>query len=258
MRTRLWKKHTMRNNSSSPSSIKSSSKWIVFGLGNPGSKYEKTRHNVGFMCVDRLARDLNFGALNSFNCNTYYKEGSFENKQICLAQPQTMMNLSGTAVSCLSKQLNVPPKQLIVIYDDLNIPLGTLRIKPTGSAGGQNGVKDVLNKLQKDDFVRIRFGIGPAFTVRDKEEFVLKPFLQEEQTLVNLTIQRVSQAVQAIFSIGLMEAMNRFNKSAEGFVEDEKKRKQIELERKLREEREKLKQYFSKQQQESNEKIEGL
>ena len=149
--------------------------WLIVGLGNPGDDYEWSRHNLGFMLIDKLAHDEGI-VVSRRECSSLVGRGEVERVRIKLAKPQTYMNLSGQAVSCLLAKLNVqsPVKQLIVISDDLALPLGKIRIRERGSAGGHNGLKSVLDCLGTQNVPRVRIGIGPLPTGSDPADFVLE------------------------------------------------------------------------------------
>ncbi|MFA7637663.1 MAG: aminoacyl-tRNA hydrolase, partial [Monoglobales bacterium] len=133
--------------------------YIIVGLGNPGAKYETTRHNMGFITIDYLSRELNI-PVNRLGFKSLYGQGVIGGEKVILVKPQTFMNLSGQTVKEIVDFFKVPAENLIVIYDDINIPLGKLRIRPFGSDGGHNGMKNIIYLLQSDKFPRIRVGVG--------------------------------------------------------------------------------------------------
>lgn len=189
---------------------------IIVGLGNPGKEYEKTRHNAGAMCVDLLCEKLNlpefksqkkFGALIS--------EGAHENEKIILTKPQTFMNLSGESVQKLVNFYNCPLENLIVIYDDVDLPLGEIRVRPDGSAGSHNGMKSVTQSLGSTAFPRVRIGIESRGAESPKEQdissFVLNPFTKTELAAFRASLDKAVQATMMILNKGVAEAMQEYN-----------------------------------------------
>jgi len=185
---------------------------LIVGLGNPGDEYEWSRHNLGFMLIDKLAHDEGI-VVSRRECNSLVGRGQIEGVRTKLAKPQTFMNLSGQAVSCLLAKLNdeSPVKQLIVISDDLALPLGNIRIRERGSAGGHNGLKSIIAALGTNEFVRLRIGIQPEHPISDAKRFVLDTFSRSERALVTETIEQSAQAVRTIIRDGALKAMAQFN-----------------------------------------------
>jgi PTH1 family peptidyl-tRNA hydrolase len=138
-----------------------SENWLVVGLGNPGAAYEQTRHNLGFMLVERLARETN-SPVKREECRAFVGRAEIENRTVELVKPQTYMNLSGESLSCLLKKPERDAKRLIIVTDDLALPLGKIRLRPKGSAGGHNGLKSIINCLRTEEFIRLRIGIQPV------------------------------------------------------------------------------------------------
>jgi PTH1 family peptidyl-tRNA hydrolase len=184
--------------------------YFIVGLGNPGQKYEKTRHNVGFMVVDRLADEHRIPIHRK---KSLYESGAgmLWTSKVILIKPVTFMNRSGLAVSQLIDYFHENASQLIVIHDDLDIPFGQIRIKLSGGAGGHNGLSSIIDALQTDQFLRIRVGIGRPPEGGDAVNYVLSPFLREEEVILNEAIRTSSEAVQQILSFGPVKAMNFFN-----------------------------------------------
>lgn len=189
---------------------------IIIGLGNPGKEYEKTRHNAGAMCVDLLREKLNFlefklqkkfGALIS--------EGTQENEKIILAKPQTFMNLSGESVQQLVKFYNCPIQNLIVVYDDVDLSLGEIRVRPDGSAGSHNGMKSVTQSLGSTAFARVRIGIESRGTESLREQdissFVLNSFTKAELAAFKESLDKAVQAMMMILNKSIAEAMQEYN-----------------------------------------------
>jgi peptidyl-tRNA hydrolase, PTH1 family len=186
--------------------------WLIVGLGNPGDEYEWSRHNLGFMLIDKLAHDEGI-VVGRRECSSLVGRGEVEGVRIKLAKPQTYMNLSGQAVSCLLAKLNVESavKQLIVISDDLALPLGKVRIRERGSAGGHNGLKSIIAVLGTNEFVRLRIGIQPEHPISDAKRFVLDTFSRSERALVTETIEQSAKAIRTIIRDGALKAMAQFN-----------------------------------------------
>jgi PTH1 family peptidyl-tRNA hydrolase len=185
--------------------------WLVVGLGNPGLQYEKTRHNLGFMLVDELAREMQTSVKRE-ECKALVGRGELENKSVELVKPQTYMNLSGEAVACLLKKTErAPVENLIVISDDLALPLGRIRLRPGGSAGGHNGLKSLIASLGTDQFIRLRIGIQPEHPLGDAKRFVLDTFPKSERETVEQTLSQCVQAIRSIIRDGIEKSMAAFN-----------------------------------------------
>ncbi|MFI5359789.1 MAG: aminoacyl-tRNA hydrolase [Halanaerobiales bacterium] len=184
--------------------------FLIVGLGNPGPKYRMTRHNVGFMAVHKLAEDFNIKA-ESTKFQAIIGEGSIAGSRVILAQPLTYMNNSGIAVRQLVNYYKIEREKLIVIYDDLDLPTGKLRIKEKGSSGGHNGVASIIESLGTREIPRIRIGIGSPpedFSVID---YVLGRFTAEEMTVIEETLSKISSVVEEIIANGYQTAMNKYN-----------------------------------------------
>lgn len=185
---------------------------LIVGLGNPGEAYAATRHNLGFMVIDKLAVADGI-TVKRRECNALVGQGAVEGEVTRLAKPQTFMNLSGVAVSCLLGKIDsdAPVKQLVVISDDLALPLGKIRIRERGSAGGHNGLKSIIAEVGTDEFIRLRIGIQPDHPISDAKRFVLDRFLATERPVVEETVARSVQAVRTIIRDGVLKAMMEFN-----------------------------------------------
>ena len=185
---------------------------LIVGLGNPGEDYESTRHNLGFMLIDKLANDAGI-AVGRRECSSLVGRGEIEGVKTKLAKPQTFMNLSGHAVSCLVAKVKseTAHEQLIVISDDLALPLGKIRIRERGSAGGHNGLKSIIEQLGTDEFVRLRIGIQPEHPISDSKRFVLDRFSKSERATVLETIDKSAEAIRTIIRDGALKAMAQFN-----------------------------------------------
>ena len=184
--------------------------FLIVGLGNPGREYRETRHNVGFMLLDRLAIKLNarFTRLQSraLVANTIYGES-----RIILAKPQTFMNLSGQSVLGLVHFYKLPLTNLLVAHDDLDLPTGTIRIRPDGGSAGQKGMASILERFGTDDFPRLRLGIGRPPGQMSAPDFVLQDFSKADLSIISETLNRAVQAVLTFVVEGLDSAMNKYN-----------------------------------------------
>ena len=183
---------------------------LVVGLGNPGRKYQKTRHNIGFLVIDALAEEFKI-KLKKIKYDSFYGEGWLD-EAVILAEPMTFMNLSGKSISKLIKKHKVDLKDTIVIYDDLNLDLGVLKIKKSGSSGGHNGLKSIIEQLQSNCFPRIRLGIGRPNEMLDLTRYVLSTFKREEHEKVGEMVSKSVEAVKLIFTGGIDMAMTVYNK----------------------------------------------
>jgi len=186
----------------------------VVGLGNPGPRYARTPHNMGFMAVDRLAATYGM-AVNQRTAHSLVGAGSIEDKPVLLAKPQTYMNLSGVAVRALMQQQGFMLDELIVIYDDHDLPWGGLRIRARGSAGGHHGMESVIREVGAEEFVRVRLGIDLGQGWADPE-FLLAPMGEQQRQELDAFLDRAVQAVATIISEGVEKAMTRFNRRALG------------------------------------------
>lgn len=184
--------------------------WLIVGLGNPGEQYEATRHNLGFMLIDELARQFQM-SVKRLECRSLVGQFSLERQTIELIKPQTYMNLSGESVSCLLKKTSRSAQNLVVITDDLALPLGSIRIRPRGSAGGHNGLKSLIECLRTDEFIRLRIGMRPEHPVGDTKHFVLEKFSKSESETVEKVLERSADAVRAVIIDGVDKAMAKYN-----------------------------------------------
>jgi len=186
--------------------------YLIVGLGNPGKKYETTRHNVGFHTVEELTRrySLTFGKTER---KAQAASGVIRGKKVILAKPQTFMNLSGEAVRSLLDFYKVPLERLAVVHDDLDIPFGTLRLRASGSAGGQNGMKSIIQHLGTQDFARVRWGIGRPPGRMSPTDYVLTGFIGDDAITARLVTERAADAVETWLTDGIDLAMTRYNGS---------------------------------------------
>jgi PTH1 family peptidyl-tRNA hydrolase len=185
-------------------------KWLVVGLGNPGPQYEKTRHNLGFMLVDYLARELQTQVKRD-ECRALVGRGAVGHQTVELVKPQTFMNLSGESVSCLLKKTDRSVAKMIVVSDDLALPFGSIRLRPKGSDGGQKGLKSIINCLNTQEFIRLRIGIQPAHPIRDVSNFVLENFSRGDLAEVENILEHSAEAVFSVIRDGIDKAMAQYN-----------------------------------------------
>ena len=188
--------------------------FLVVGLGNPGREYRETRHNVGFMVIDQLCKALGV-SLSRMQSRALVGAGNLEGQKLIVAKPQTFMNLSGQSVGGLVRFYKVPLEHLIVAHDDLDIPLGTLRIRPGGGSAGQKGMASIIQQLGTQDFARLRIGIGRPPGRMDPSTYVLEKFVGGEFNTLDLVLDRAVAAVGTFMSDGLDMAMTQFNGSLE-------------------------------------------
>ena len=194
--------------------------WLVVGLGNPGEQYARTRHNVGFMAVDLLAQRFPVSPSRS-NTWSQLRQIMVQNQPVVLVQPQTFMNRSGLAVQELFGQYDLSSDHLVVIYDDLDLEAGSLRIRPYGGHGGHKGMKSIIAHLGNNEFIRVRIGIGRPQTEADSQgalaregivDYVLQPFDDKELPIIHNALNRAADAVELILSGQLDMAMNQYNR----------------------------------------------
>ena len=188
---------------------------LIVGLGNPGIEYQFTPHNLGFLTIDRIANGLGVEIRNR-QCRALTARTTIGSEPVVLAKPETYMNLSGLSVRELAAEHQVEVKSdLIVIYDELDLPLGTIRIRQRGSSAGHNGMESILGALGSDEFLRVRLGIAPDRKVVDSVKYVLTPFRKRQLKVVDEILEAGAQAVETIVKEGAAAAMNRFNRKNE-------------------------------------------
>lgn len=187
--------------------------WLIVGLGNPGREYEKTRHNCGFRALDGLAQQLGC-KVDKLKFQGLYTQTTYGGKKLFLLKPQTYMNLSGRAVLQLSAYFHIPPQRIIVLFDDISLAPGRLRVRADGSAGGHNGIKSIIQELGSQDFPRVKIGVGakpnPDFDLAD---WVLSTFSASEEKALAVSLKNAADAALAVIDHGVPEAANRFNGS---------------------------------------------
>jgi len=191
---------------------------LIVGLGNPGRKYAHSRHNIGFMCLSRFARRHGI-RFDKRQCQARIGSGEVAGNKVVVAKPQTFMNRSGEAVRRLVNKYNISLDNLIVIHDELDLPLGKIRIRPRGGAAGHKGIVSIIACLGSQDFTRIRVGIGRPTIAEDSAEtsevdiiaYVLSDFTSEEKQIITRVIPQVSEVIYCLLTEGLAVAMNRYN-----------------------------------------------
>jgi PTH1 family peptidyl-tRNA hydrolase len=192
---------------------RSNENWLIVGLGNPGREYEKTRHNAGFRALDLLADSLGC-KVDRLKFQGLYAQVNYGGKKLFLLKPQTYMNLSGRSVLQLSAYFNIPPQRIIVLFDDISLPPGRLRIRGDGSAGGHNGIKSIIAEVGSQTFPRVKIGVGgkpdPHFDLAD---WVLSTFSASEEKALAVSLKNAADAALAVIDHGVPEAANRFNGS---------------------------------------------
>lgn len=186
------------------------SNWLIVGLGNPGASYERTRHNLGFMLVDLIARVAQTQVKRD-ECRALIGRAVIDNQTVELAKPQTYMNLSGESVSCLLAKTDRSVEKLIVISDDLALPFGTIRLRSKGSHGGQNGLRSIIDCLRTNEFIRLRIGIMPEHPISNAKNFVLENFSKGEFETVEKILERGADAIRSVVTEGVEKAMAKFN-----------------------------------------------
>ncbi len=184
---------------------------IIIGLGNPGRKYEQTRHNAGFMVVDAIARSLRF-ALSQEKYHALVGKARIGDEDVVLAKPQTFMNESGRSAGAVLRYTYGKPADLIVIHDELDLPLGTVRVKSGGGHGGHNGLRSIIEHIGSPDFIRVRVGVGRPEPGTDAAKYVLSTFRPDERALAAEAVECAAGAIKSIITDGLTRAMNEFNK----------------------------------------------
>ena len=185
--------------------------WLLVCLGNPGKQYEKTRHNIGFMAADALEKRAGT-KFNKLRYRALTGEVELGGQRVLVVKPQTYMNLSGEAVKLAGAFYKIPPDHILVIYDDVSLPLGKLRIRASGSAGGHNGIKNIIAHLGTDAFPRIKVGVGaPAHPEHEMVDWVIGNFTPAEKKVVDQAVEKALDAAECLIAHGVGEAQNRYN-----------------------------------------------
>ena len=189
--------------------------WLIVGLGNPGPEYEFTYHNLGFLVADRLAV-RHAVRVSRRECSALVGRGIVAGRPALIAKPMTFMNLSGNPVGRLVEKYSLGPERLVVVFDELALDWGSLRVRPKGSGGGHHGVEDVIRGLGTNEFARVRLGIHPGHPVSDGAAFVLAPIKRAQRKELDELLDRAAQAVESIIAEGVEMSMTKFNRRAQG------------------------------------------
>jgi len=189
--------------------------WLIVGLGNPGKEYAHTRHNCGFRAIDILAEKLGC-KIDKLKFQGLYTQTSYNGCKLILLKPQTYMNLSGRSVLQISAYFNIPPERIIIMFDDISLAPGRLRVRSDGSAGGHNGIKSIISELGSQDFPRVKIGVGAKPSPdRDLADWVLSGFSANEEKELAGALKNAGDAALAIIDKGVQQAANRYNGSAQ-------------------------------------------
>ena len=192
---------------------KASENWLIVGLGNPGREYEKTRHNAGFRAIDALADSLGC-KIDKLKYQGLYCQTTYRGRKLFLLKPQTYMNLSGRSVLQLSSYFQIPPARIIVMFDDISLEPGRLRVRADGSAGGHNGIKSIIQEVGSQAFPRVKIGVGAkAHPEQDLADWVLSTFSAQEEKALSVSLKNAAEAALCIIDKGVPEASNRYNGS---------------------------------------------
>lgn len=188
-----------------------SENWLIVGLGNPGKQYARTRHNCGFRAIDALAEKLGC-KIDKSKFQGLYGQTVYQGKKLLLLKPQTFMNLSGQSVLQISAYFSIPPQRIIVLFDDISLEPGRLRVRSNGSAGGHNGIKSIINELGSQEFPRVKIGVGAkAHPEQDLADWVLSSFSASEEKALSSALPYAGEAALTIIEKGVPEAANRYN-----------------------------------------------
>ena len=187
---------------------------LIVGLGNPGIEYQFTPHNLGFLAVDRIAEQCGV-VVNNRHCHAQTGRARIGNEDVVLAKPETFMNLSGVSVHELVEKYEAQPERdLVLLYDELDLPFGTLRVRPRGRSAGHNGVESVIGAVGTQEFARVRMGVAPDHPVGDGARYVLSQFKKAQYPVVDQVLDAAAEAVKVILAEGVQAAMNRYNRKA--------------------------------------------
>lgn len=185
--------------------------WLIVGLGNPGKQYERTRHNCGFLALDLIAQKLGC-KVDKAKFQGLYGQTDYHGQKLFLLKPQTFMNLSGRSVLQLSAYYNIPPQRIIVLFDDISLPPGRLRIRSEGSAGGHNGIKSIIQEVGSQQFPRVKIGVGAKpHPEQDLADWVLSNFSASEEDALSFALANSADAALCIIEKGVYESANRYN-----------------------------------------------
>ena len=194
--------------------------FLVAGLGNPGEQYAATPHNLGFLVVDRLAARHGI-RMTRKECQALIGQGNIGGKTVLLAKPQTFMNLSGIALKPLLEKNEIPATEMLLVYDELDLPWGSLRLKPQGSAAGHNGVTDVIAKLGTQQFPRLRLGVHPGHTLSSGVDYLLSRFTRRQTETLDQFVDLAADAAESVIAEGVEMSMTKFNRRALGNTTEE-------------------------------------
>ena len=194
--------------------------FLVAGLGNPGEQYAATPHNLGFLVVERLAARHAI-RMTRKECQALLGQGTIGGKPVLLAKPQTFMNLSGVAVKPLMERHEIAPSELILVYDELDLPWGSLRVRPKGSAAGHNGITDVIEKIGTQEFPRIRLGVHPGHALPSGKDYLLSRFTRQQIETLDAFVDLAADAAESIIAEGAEKSMAKFNRRAQGSTTEE-------------------------------------
>ncbi|CAN5521896.1 aminoacyl-tRNA hydrolase [soil metagenome] len=186
-------------------------KRVIVGLGNPGEEYEVTRHNAGFMAVDRVSQEAGI-EIRREGAGSLLGEGSYRGRALALAKPLTFMNRSGQAVQALLRRYGLTPSDLLIVYDDIALPIGQIRLRTSGGAGGHNGIQDIIDRVNSTDFPRLRIGVGNSFPRGGQVRYLLSPFEEDERDEIDAAFDLASEAALTFVREGMVTAMNRYNR----------------------------------------------
>lgn len=190
---------------------RASDTWLIVGLGNPGKEYARTRHNAGFRAIDALGEVLGC-KIDKLKFQGLYGQTTYRGKKLLLLKPQTFMNSSGRSVLQLSAYFHIPPQKIIVLFDDISLEPGRLRVRSDGSAGGHNGIKSIISELGSQDFPRVKIGVGAKpHPEQDLADWVLSNFSTNEEKALSAALPKAGEAALTVIENGVPEAANRFN-----------------------------------------------
>ncbi len=187
--------------------------FLIVGLGNPGRSFASTRHNLGFKVIDKLSRLCTI-PIDKYSCKAKFGQGKWDETELVIAQPQTFVNLSGQSVKAMLDYFNIDSSKLLVIHDDLDLPVGEIRIKRFGGSGGHNGLDSIIRNLGTNKYGRVRIGIGRPPGKQDPAKFVLAPFTKKEKESIKVAIEEAAEAALTVSTEGLTKAMNKHNRKA--------------------------------------------